>query len=78
MNQFGTETWIDKPINGKNRGSRNRHEHILQFGNVIKITFQNNEEVFDYLINSVGATDWPFAGEKLNICPAFYTKTYSG
>lgn len=42
------------------------------------MAFQNNEEMFYYLINSVGTTGWPFREEKLNSYLASYTKTYSG
>lgn len=42
------------------------------------MAFQNNEEIFDHLINSIETTGWPFWGDTLNPYLTSDTKTYSG
>lgn len=41
------------------------------------MAFQNNEKMFDSLINTVGTIGQPFWGEKLNSYLTSYTKTDS-
>lgn len=41
------------------------------------MAFQNNEKMFDSLINTIGTTGQPFWGEKLNSYLTSYTKTDS-